>query len=533
MQRSAGIAHPAFLALAAALAAHLLLVWAFPFFPTIDGPAHVHLGYGMGRALAGDPFYAEFFRFNERVPPNLLAELALMALSWLVPPLVAEKILLSLYFTAFAAAAWFAVRAVQPAAAGVAVLLLYCSVSFPLAFGFYNFSFSTVLLLAWLGYWWRTRLTARPLVVVGHGAFAAVCYATHIFALGAALLAIGAVGLGVVVRDALGGVPDGPRGGRWWRGFLRTHVLPPLAGSLPVLVLAAGFLLSRGGQTRQAVADLGALHWERLAALLAGRSFAAYGVLDAVPAAAFVIVLAVALYLYARRGGRFHKAIPFGVGAAVFALVYLLMPSQVLVRWMPMRFQPLVFVMLLLWLAALTPPRGASGRLAAVGLALVIAAGVVRWDAFARLNDRFGEFVSVADRVAPHSTLVALRLSDEGAGAGPFIQAGSHLATLTDSVDLKNFQGMAPSHPIQFAPGRSAYGALGGDAAIVAVPPRVDLMAYERRTGRRIDYVLLWGEPPSGGEDAVAALVEQVEANYDLVAVSRPRGLQRLYRRRE
>lgn len=157
---------------------------------------------------------------------------------------------------------------------------------------------------------------------------------------------------------------------------------------------------------------------------------------------------------------------------------------------------------------------------------------MVRFAEFARINNDYEEFVSVRDVIEPHSTLVALRLSGDGKG-DVFIQAGSYLATLTNSVDLKNFQGQASEHPIQFKPGRSAYAALGGDGAFVASPPTVDVMGYERQTSRAIDYFLVWGEMPEGKEDAAATLLDQLAEHYDLVAVSEPRGWQRVYRRRE
>lgn len=521
-------------AVGVALAAHLSIIWLFPFFPTIDGPAHVHLAHGMHAAMAGDAFYADFFEFNERITPNLLTELTLFALMSVAPPLVAEKVLLTVYFVGFAVVSLFAVRSIQPHAGPLALFVFFCSVSFPLGFGFYNFAFSTVVLLAWLAFWWRTRTHFTLRRVLGHAAFSLLCYGVHLFALGASLLAIAAVGLGVVVRDWFKKPRSGPRTLQWWGEFLRTHALAPLLGSLPALVLAAGFVLPRLPGTEQVgvyLSDMDLVF--RLRALLSGASLAVFAPLEVVPVAAYVVGLIAFSYHFARRSENFWQGLPFAVAFFVFILLYFAMPFAFMVRWMPMRFQPLVFVMFALWAAALMPRQYPTRKVMVIGLGLVLIVSAVRLVAVSRLNDAFDEFVSVQDHIRPHSTLVALRLSRQGAGAGPFIQAGSHLATLTHSADLKNFQGQASEHPIQFKPGRSAYAALGGDAAIVAVPPRVDIMGYERNTGRPIDYVLLWGEEPDGREDATAALFAQIEEYYDLVAVSEPRGLQRLYRRRD
>ena len=57
-------------------------------------------------------------------------------------------------------------------------------------------------------------------------------------------------------------------------------------------------------------------------------------------------------------------------------------------------------------------------------------------------------------------------------------------------------------------------------------------MRYEHETGREIDYVLLWGEIPEDTRVLTDTLFRQVESYYDLVEVSKPLGLQRLYHRR-
>jgi hypothetical protein len=37
----------------------LALVWCFQFFPSVDGPAHVHLAHAFMEALRGDDFYGK------------------------------------------------------------------------------------------------------------------------------------------------------------------------------------------------------------------------------------------------------------------------------------------------------------------------------------------------------------------------------------------------------------------------------------------------------------------------------------------
>lgn len=316
------------LRLLVALAAPLVLVWWFPYFPTIDGPAHVHVSHAIRHVLAGDPVYADFFQFNEHITPNLLTEWALLGLMFLVSPLVAEKVLLTLYFGGLALAGFYAVRAVQPHAAPLSLLVLFCGFSYSFVFGFYNFSISAILLLAWLAFWWRHREHGGWKVAAGHVGFAVACYFTHLFALAVSLMAIGAVGIGVMVRDWVRREPDGPQTLRWWGRFLRTHVLPPAIGSLPALLGGVLFLYQRMGGQVDLVGDIGELGyleiglWVRLVGLVSAAALAPYHWYEIVATSAFAVLLFVMVFGFARRGGRFVEAIPFGVAAGIFLLAY-------------------------------------------------------------------------------------------------------------------------------------------------------------------------------------------------------------------
>jgi hypothetical protein len=218
-----------------------------------------------------------------------------------------------------------------------------------------------------------------------------------------------------------------------------------------------------------------------------------------------------------------------------------MMPQQWIVRWMPSRFQPLVFVTLLLWLAALMPVSMKHWHwkvIGASGLMLLLVSVAVRFEIFARLNGYYREYASAAPYIAKNSTLIGLRLHDRLQGQ-PFpanvdvlIQAGSRIASLRHSVDLKNFQGQSNDHPIQFRPGVSATAALGGDRAITALPPRLKLMDYERQTGQPIDYVLFYGfRDAVADKDALARIDAQLREDYRLIYVSKPRELVHLYAR--
>jgi hypothetical protein len=527
---------------AVAIAAQLGLVWGFDFFPSVDGPAHVHLAHGFYEALRGDDFYGKLIELNSKINPNIAIQSVLVALMAIASPFVAEKIWLSLYFVCFAAAGAYTLSGINKKSLCLLPLLIFCSMSFSLAFGFYNFSFSVVVFLAWFGYWWRHRDTLRIGVILGHALFAAIAYFTHIYAFVVTLLGIGTAGLAAillqVLREWSGGAP--PVGN--WRRWLLSHALPPLLGSIPELIACLNFLFLRfGGGTAAGAAKLAPAEPERLIQLLIATSLTPYDRMELVPAFAFVLTILFLLFMCLRHGRHVSNSIPLAACFAGFLALYFIMPNQWIVRWMPARFQPMVFIALLLWLAALLPAaarRSHRQMIGVAGLLIVLGSSAARTEIFARIDDYYREYASAAPHIAENSTLIGLRLHTEMDGR-PFparvsvlIQACSRIASLRHSVDLKNFQGDSNAHPIQFRPGIAATAALGGNFAITARPPQVDLMAYERQTARPIDYVLLYGfRHAVEDKEALGRLDAQLRENYTLIYVSEPRGFVQLYQR--
>jgi hypothetical protein len=318
--------------------------------------------------------------------------------------------------------------------------------------------------------------------------------------------------------------------------------LPPLIGSIPEIAACLHFLLLRFGEKTAAGAEkLGTVSPSKLAQFFTASSLATYGPSEFLLSIVFLIASLVLLGALLWRGGKAKESLPIAACFAVFLVLYIVLPNQWIVRWMPPRFQPLVFVTLLLWLAALMPSvlrRIHWQAIAMTGIVILISVTLLRVEIFIKLNDYYRELASASPHIAANRSLIALRLHAEMDGRlfpafkAVFLQAASRLATERHAVDLKNFQGNSSDHPIQFRPGVAATRPLGGNSALTDLPPSINLMAYERQTGRAIDYVLTYGYPAAVGDtDALARLNAQILASYRLDFVSEPTGFVRLYSR--
>ena len=136
---------------------YLLPIWWFPYFPTQDGPAHIANAFLL-KNFADLPRIAEFFTINLSAFPNWFSHLFLAGAMYLVAPLTAEKLLLSVYVLTFAGGLRYLATAIHgrdaPAVYFLGMLFIY---NYSLHLGFYNFGIGLGLYFFALGFWWRHR----------------------------------------------------------------------------------------------------------------------------------------------------------------------------------------------------------------------------------------------------------------------------------------------------------------------------------------------------------------------------------------
>ena len=132
------------LPLAAIVAAILAIVWWFPQFPTTDGPSHVYNAEIVRQHIVGGGPQVPFFTVSALPLPNWTGHALLVCLLTVFSPPTAERILVSVYFLAWAAALRVYLRATGAASAIGEALGMIFSINLPFMMGFYNFSFGVI-----------------------------------------------------------------------------------------------------------------------------------------------------------------------------------------------------------------------------------------------------------------------------------------------------------------------------------------------------------------------------------------------------
>ncbi len=156
-------------------------LWVFPYVPSADGPSH--LANAVIIKDYGDPAATrlrEYYVISRRPSPNLLYHLSLVGLLYAFPPLIAEKVLLSLYVILFAAAFRYLVIAVNGRPSPAALLVFPFMFGFSFNLGFFGWLISLALAALGVGYYWKRRGKLGFKAVVALNLLGFVIYFAHL-----------------------------------------------------------------------------------------------------------------------------------------------------------------------------------------------------------------------------------------------------------------------------------------------------------------------------------------------------------------
>ncbi|MFL6200636.1 MAG: hypothetical protein ACJ76J_15785 [Thermoanaerobaculia bacterium] len=498
------------------IAVHLVPIWTLSYFPSQDGPAHLAIA-NILREYDGPhgQVLRDYFVRSPGAVTNWFVYAVLAYGLGFLPVALAEKVLLSAYVVLLPLAVRYAVRAVEPRNAFLAVLAVPFTYNYLLGMGFYNFCFSLVAFFFGLGYWLRHRDQLGPRQGIVFALLALWVYVCHIVSAGMLMAAVGTLGV-------------------WksWKSRSPWRLAPTALALLPTLVLMLAFA---GGEASR-ITSMPVR--TKLAELVTLASLAAYDPRTRFFGYAVAGLFAVlAAWLVAQRPARREGWIAV---LAVFVALALAVPSNIGIGgFIHQRLSLFPFFALILGLAACDPPerlrRGI--RILAAGLALgLLGMLALRWR---EIDGYLREYVAAGERVPAGSTLLPLCYSHRGVDldgrelafrVGPFLHAASRVAAAKPVADLglyaADYEGYFPVH---YRPERNPYDHIAQGPDPERMPPWVDFLTYPKRTGGRVDYVLLWEMPPDRTHRALRSVRRQLRTRYERVWVS-PRGLAELYR---
>lgn len=160
------------------LVIHLLPVWIFTYFPTQDGASHIYNSYVLKEYRKHENYrLREVYELRLTLFPNWTSHAFLALLMYVFPPIICEKILISICIGLLPLSLFYFLNSVQKGKTLFALVGFIFAYNYLLHMGFYNFVLSMSLFFFTLGYWWKRR---NELTIANIGILYALLIATYL-----------------------------------------------------------------------------------------------------------------------------------------------------------------------------------------------------------------------------------------------------------------------------------------------------------------------------------------------------------------
>ncbi|MCW3103498.1 MAG: hypothetical protein JWO09_1938 [Bacteroidetes bacterium] len=490
------------------------------YFPTIDGPSHLHNANLLRQYwFFGNDFLLRFFDLNAHLSSNLPDHLWFAVCGLVLPAPLAEKSLLLFYLLALP----FAFRYLLKSSAGdthsvrLSSYLIFPFVySFTFRIGFFNFCSGIPVLLWTLGYWIRHRetLTARKLAWLAF--LATLVYVFHIFN----FLLLGIIVLAHELQYLL-------HSKKSTGIFARLRMLfimftPGLALSVLFYISNRSFrhappsYLAKGKLTQMLVQldPVITLSYEReyRFAQLTGLVLC------------LLVVLVARDYFKNRQQETFRPKWIFPL--LLVLLLYYVFPDWIAsggfisIRW------ALFFFLLLIILIG---SKGLPPKLLIVPVALLMINHLFfikyHYEQTSVLSEDVNAFAEAQEQMEENSVLLPLNYS----GNWMHINCASYMSTEKNIICLDNYEAEKPHFPLLWKQGECVNAYMPGFEN--RNPPCTNIENYELKTHHRIDYISRYCFDGNMNDSCTVHAGEEIKSKFELIYTSFNRKLQ-LYKRK-
>src|SRR5688572_13587251 len=164
------------------MAASLVPIWSATYFPSQNGPWHLLVSKMLHDYFAGTSFnYFDYYQLAPHLIPHLLHTLLVTALSFVVPVLIAHKLVISLYVVLLPLSVFYFLSVVDPRRAIYGYASFLFVYNLPLMRGYHDYSLGIPVVVFTLAYWLRTWERPSRMRTINLAGLVLLAYLSHIF----------------------------------------------------------------------------------------------------------------------------------------------------------------------------------------------------------------------------------------------------------------------------------------------------------------------------------------------------------------
>lgn len=400
---------------------NLLPALLHPFFPAVDGPAHLYNANVIGHLLKGDSeLLGHFYIFNREIVPNWCGHAMLVCFDAVFSSATSAKIMIALCLFLLPVSFRYCVRQINAGNLFTPYLIFPFTYTFIFCMGFYNFYVGLIVLFFATG-----RLLACRKRPVRLGALfvlfvlVLLAYFSHLFI----FLSLGLIMLCIAAYDLLQAFYS-KAGAR--QAFIRALCLLAVS-AVPLALSARYFYISKGTGEKAYLLKSELLQW-----LTSCRTVICYNMEDESMYAAYVflalmLLFSVALYLRVsqlsasvRQAGIRQALSFFRIGdtflaiTCLFVFLYFRMPDVASsAGFISMRLNLMVFLFLILWISVFSYPKWLAIPLACVVLFSQYKLLKAHQDVFTYLNGHVAEVMEIEKEVRPNTVILPANYTND------------------------------------------------------------------------------------------------------------------------
>ena len=170
---------------------HLIPIWICHYFPTQDGPSHLYNAQIIREYWNSSYQFQEFYDIQWSPLPNWITHFLLASLLLIFPPILAEKVFLSLYVICFPTAVIYFLNSIEVGKRTVYLMVFPFIYNYLFLMGFYSFALSVPFYFLALGYWWRHKDNLSVKTIILLNLILVATYFSHLISYGLALISLG------------------------------------------------------------------------------------------------------------------------------------------------------------------------------------------------------------------------------------------------------------------------------------------------------------------------------------------------------
>ena len=439
------------------LVLHVLPLWIFTYFPSQDGPAHIYNAYVLKVFHDADEgaLMRQYYQLNLTLFPNWFTHAFLMLLMYVIPPLVAEKILLSLIVVLFPLSLFYFLDATHKGKSLYGFLGFLFSYHYLLHMGFYSFSMSVPIFFFALGYFvkHKAEMTLNNVAILN--ILCILTYFCHILSYGLLTLSLILVSIISFYQN--------PR-----------RIIALLSYMVPLFFLMANYLLSNGMGESSSHFGLSQI-WERIGSnhlwsyLLNTKSLVYFTAHHLIITRLMLVMLGIVfiatLHNRIRQLKISSKENQFLLIFIIFTAIYFIMPSSMMSGgWINDRISLFIFPLLLPFLQQ-DFHRYIKRGLVIVMVIFALAHLALSYRYYYPLDKMMKEFTSATKLIEKNKAVLGF-FDDRSPGVKkvpsfthdefvePFTQITSYYCLGNGGVDLVNYEAKYNYFPVNWKDGR-------------------------------------------------------------------------------